>query len=141
MTLYSINFNFHKTSPSKMRNQNSNISYNQNSQFFFRFRIYLSMAFHLCISFYSKAFLKKKIGGVSFGSVPRNIPWKFLLIKRARGFGILNRCVRRTGAIQTTLNQLRAKILYDLNTLPQNYVQRYVTSMRRRCIAVVNIRN
>ena len=50
----------------------------------------------------------------------------------------LNRCVRRTGAIPTTLNQLRAKILYDRNILPQNYVQRFVTSMRCRCLAVVN---
>ena len=50
----------------------------------------------------------------------------------------LNRCVRRTGVIPTTLNQLRAKILYDRNILPQNYVQRFVTSMRCRCLAVVN---
>ena len=46
--------------------------------------------------------------------------------------------VRRTGAILTTLNQLRAIILYEWNNLPQNYVQRYVTSMRRHCPAVVN---
>ena len=50
----------------------------------------------------------------------------------------LNRCVRRTWAIPTTLNQLRAKIFYEWNNFPQNYVQRYVTSMRRRCLAVVN---
>ena len=50
----------------------------------------------------------------------------------------LNRQVRRTEAILTTLNQLRAKVLYELNNLPQNYVQRYVSSMRRRCLAVVN---
>ena len=50
----------------------------------------------------------------------------------------LNRCVRRTGAILPTLNQLRANILYEWNNLPQNYVQRYVTSMRHRCLAVVN---
>ena len=50
----------------------------------------------------------------------------------------LNRRVRRTEAIPTTLNQLRAKVLYEWNNLPQNYVQRYVTSMRRRCLAVVN---
>ena len=50
----------------------------------------------------------------------------------------LNRRVRGTGAISTTLNQLRAEILYEANNLPQNYVQRYVTSMRRRCLAVVN---
>ena len=50
----------------------------------------------------------------------------------------LNRRVKRTGAIPTTLNQLRAKIRYEWNNLPQNYVQRYVTSMRRRCLAVVN---
>ena len=50
----------------------------------------------------------------------------------------LNRRVRRTGAIPTTLNQLRAKILYEWNNRPQNYVQRYVTSMRRHCLAVVN---
>ena len=42
----------------------------------------------------------------------------------------LNRRVRRTGAIPTTLNQLRAKLLYDRNILPQNYVQRFVTSVR-----------
>ena len=47
----------------------------------------------------------------------------------------LNRGVRRTGAIPTTLNQLRAKILYKWNSLSQNYVQRYVNSMRRRCLA------
>ena len=47
----------------------------------------------------------------------------------------LNHYVRRTGAIPTTLNQLRAKILYKWNKLPQNYVQRYVTSMRRRSLA------
>ena len=51
---------------------------------------------------------------------------------------ILNHRERRTGAIPTTLNQLRAKIIYGWNNLPQNYVQRYVTSMRRRCLAVVN---
>ena len=51
----------------------------------------------------------------------------------------LNHRVRRTEAIPTTLNKLRAKILYEWNKLPQNYVQRYVTSMRRRCLAVVNI--
>ena len=50
----------------------------------------------------------------------------------------LNRRVKSTGAIRTTLNQLRAKIRYEWNNLPQNYVQRYVTSMRRRCLAVVN---
>ena len=50
----------------------------------------------------------------------------------------LNRCVRRTGAITTTLNRLRAKILYGWNNLPQNYVQRYVTSTRRHCLAIVN---
>ena len=49
----------------------------------------------------------------------------------------LNRRVRRTEAILTTLNQLRAKALYEWNNLPQNYVQRYVTSTRRRCLAVV----
>ena len=31
-----------------------------------------------------------------------------------------------------------AKILYEWNNLSQNYVQRYVTSMRRRRLAVVN---
>ena len=50
----------------------------------------------------------------------------------------LNRRVRRTEAIPTTLNQLRAKVLYQWNNLPQNYVQRYMTSMRRRCLVVVN---
>ena len=50
----------------------------------------------------------------------------------------LNRRVRKTGAIPTTLNQLRAKILHEWNNLPHIYVQRYVTSMRRRCLAVVN---
>ena len=50
----------------------------------------------------------------------------------------LNCRVRRTWAIPTTLNQLRAKILYECNNLPQNYVQRYVVSMRRRCLGVVN---
>ena len=35
----------------------------------------------------------------------------------------LNRRVRRTEAILTTLNQLRAKVLYEWNNLPaQNYV-------------------
>ena len=43
----------------------------------------------------------------------------------------LNRRVRRTGAIPTLL---RAKYLYEWNNLPQNYVQRYVTSMRRRTV-------
>ena len=37
----------------------------------------------------------------------------------------LNRRVRRTGAIPTTLNELRAKLLYKWNNLPQNYVQQY----------------
>ena len=50
----------------------------------------------------------------------------------------LNCHLRRTGAIPTTLNQLRAIILYEWNNLPQNYVQRYVTSMRRHCLSVVN---
>ena len=48
----------------------------------------------------------------------------------------LNRRVRRTGAIPTTLNQLRAKIIFEWNNLPQNYVQRYVTSIGRRGLAV-----
>ena len=50
----------------------------------------------------------------------------------------LNCCVRRTWAIPITLNQLRAKILYEWTNLPQNYVQRYVASMRRHCLAVVS---
>ena len=50
----------------------------------------------------------------------------------------LNCRVRRTEAILTTLNQLRAKVLYKWNNLPQNYGQRYVTSTRRCCLAVVN---
>ena len=50
----------------------------------------------------------------------------------------LNRRVRRTGTIPTTLAQLRAKILYKWNDFPQNYVQCYVTSARRRCLAIVN---
>ena len=41
----------------------------------------------------------------------------------------LNHRVRRTGAIPTTLNQLRTNILNEWNNLPQNYFQRYVTSM------------
>ena len=41
----------------------------------------------------------------------------------------LNRRVRRTGAIPITLNQLRANIPYEWNNLPQNDVQRYVTSL------------
>ena len=49
----------------------------------------------------------------------------------------LNHRVRRTEAIPKTLNQLRAKILYEWNNLPQNYVQRFVTSMRRRWLVVV----
>ena len=50
----------------------------------------------------------------------------------------LNCCLRRTWAIPITLNQLRAKNLYEWTNLPQNYVQRYVASMRRRCLAVVS---
>ena len=50
----------------------------------------------------------------------------------------LNRRIRRTGAIPTTLNRLRAKIHYEWNNLPQSYVQCYVKSMRRHCLAVVN---
>ena len=46
----------------------------------------------------------------------------------------LNRRVRRTGSIPTIPNQLRAKILYEWINLPQNLVQLYVTSMRRRCL-------
>ena len=53
-------------------------------------------------------------------------------------WGELNRRVRRTEAIPTTLNHLRAKVLYEWNNLPQNYGQPYVTSMRRHCLAVVN---
>ena len=49
----------------------------------------------------------------------------------------LNRRVRRTVAIPKTLNQLRAKNLYEWNNLPQKYVQRFVTYMRRRRLAVV----
>ena len=49
----------------------------------------------------------------------------------------LNRCEEQT-AIPTTLNQMRAKVLYEWNNLPQNYVQRYETSVRRRCLAIVN---
>ena len=43
----------------------------------------------------------------------------------------LNHRVRQTGAILTIL---RAKYLYEWNNLPQNYVQRYMTSMRRRTV-------
>ena len=50
----------------------------------------------------------------------------------------INCHVKRTGAFNTTLNQLRAKTLDEWNNLPQNYVQHYVTSMRRCCLAVVN---
>ena len=50
----------------------------------------------------------------------------------------LNCRVRRTGAIPTTLNQLRATILHEWNNLPQTYVKRYETSMRCSCLAVVN---
>ena len=46
----------------------------------------------------------------------------------------LNHRVRRTVAIPKTLSQLRAKILYES---PRNYVQRFVTSMRRRCLVIV----
>ena len=46
--------------------------------------------------------------------------------------------VRRTRASPTTLNQLRAKILFEWNSLPQNFVQHYVTSMRLRCLTIVN---
>ena len=74
-------------------------------QSFLRFRIYLSMTFRLCISFYSNDFLIK-LGRVSFGSVPRNIPWELLLIN----WDELNHCVRRTGAIQATMNQLRENV-------------------------------
>ena len=44
--------------------------------------------------------------------------------------------VKRTGAILTTMNQQRAKILNEWNNIPQNYVQRYATSTRRQCLAV-----
>ena len=50
----------------------------------------------------------------------------------------LNPCERRTVPIPTTLSQLRAKIFYEWNNFPQIYVQRYVTSMRRRFLAIVN---
>ena len=50
----------------------------------------------------------------------------------------LNCHVSRTGAIPTTLNQLRAKILHEWNNLPQTYFKRYKTSMRCSCLAVVN---
>ena len=49
----------------------------------------------------------------------------------------LNSRERRTGAIPTTLDQLGAKIIFEWNNFPQNYVKRYVTSVRRRCLAVV----
>ena len=49
----------------------------------------------------------------------------------------LNCHVRKTGAIPTILNQLRAKIIYEWNNLSQNYVKHYVTSRRRRCLNVV----
>ena len=49
-----------------------------------------------------------------------------------------NRRVGKTGTIPTTLNHLRAKLFYEWNNLPQNYVQRYVTLMRRRCLTIVN---
>ena len=49
----------------------------------------------------------------------------------------LNRRVRSTVAIPKTLNQLRAKILFEWNNLPQNYVQRCLTSMRGHCLVVL----
>lgn len=50
----------------------------------------------------------------------------------------LNRRVRRNGIAPQTIPQLRAKIAQEWANLPQNYIHRYVTSMRRRCIAVIN---
>ena len=100
---------------------------------FLCFRIYLSKTFHLCISFNSYAFLNK-IGWGKYRLSSKEYPVGFLTNKTCSWFwDELNRRVRRTGAFPTTLNQLRAK-----NSLRQNYVQRYVTSMRHHCLAVVN---
>ena len=53
-------------------------------------------------------------------------------------FDELNRSVRRTGAIPTTLNQLRAKILTSGTNFLRITFSVFVTSMIRRCLAVVN---
>ena len=52
--MISINFNFHKTLTIKIQ-----INRKIKVHSFPRFRIYLSMIFHLCISFYSKAFCNR----------------------------------------------------------------------------------
>ena len=52
---------------------------------FLCFRIYLSMTFHLRISFYSKACVNKIRWG-KFGLSSKEYPVEFLLIKRAHGF-------------------------------------------------------
>ena len=97
------------------------------------------MTFHLCISFYSyKAFLNRIMWG-KFWLSSKEYPLGILTDKTCSCFwDELNRRVRRTGATLTTLNQLRAKLLYEWNSLPQNNVQRNVTSIRRRCLAVEN---
>ena len=83
------------------------------------------MTFHVTVKHF-----RVKFCGVRFSSVPRNIPVSWF-------WDELNPRVRRTGAILTILNQLLAKILYEWNNLHQNYVQCYVTSIRRHCLAVV----
>ena len=63
----------------------------------------------------------------------RTIPPKLSRLKYKENiWDELNHRVRRTGAIPTTLNQLRAKIIYEWKNTPQNYVQRYVASLSCR---------
>lgn len=49
----------------------------------------------------------------------------------------LNRRVRRNGRMPVTMAELRAKITQEWANIPQRYITRYVTSMRRRCQAVI----
>ena len=97
------------------------------------------MTFYLCKSFYSKSFLNKIKWG-KFCLSSKEYPVRILAYITCSWFwDELNRHVRRTGAIPTTLNLLKAKLLYEWNKPPQNnYVQRYAASMRRRCLAVEN---
>ena len=79
-----------------------------------------------------------KLGWVRFASVPRNVPWGFLLIKRAHSFGTKPPCKEIRGYCDHAESTEGKNDLRVEKKLPQNYVQRYVTSMRRRCLAVVN---
>ena len=50
----------------------------------------------------------------------------------------LDKRVRRRQIQPNTLAQLEQALIHEWNNLPQNVIRRYLRSMRRRCVAIIN---